>query len=161
MAEPINMKMNVDVQGIPEPRELDLKAGWKTTEFWIALVMQAVGVWLISRDKDDLGFMLCSMSGLGYHGSRTLVKRGLTVPGKAVVNAALLLCVLFLPGCSAGYVRADAVWPTLEPVLQRHDDYLLDDPELSELEKRIQLRSTELQRKTFRTALGLEPEQPQ
>jgi hypothetical protein len=53
----------------------ELKSGWKTTEFWIAVAMKLLGAWLISKGKDELGVMLITISGGGYMGSRTLAKR--------------------------------------------------------------------------------------
>lgn len=52
-----------------------LKDGFRTSEFWVAVAMFLVGLFLMSKGKDELGMGLITISGLGYKASRTLVKR--------------------------------------------------------------------------------------
>lgn len=59
----------------PSGTPIDLKAGWKSTEFWIAVAMFLAGLYLMSKGKDELGMGLITISGVGYKASRTLVKR--------------------------------------------------------------------------------------
>ena len=67
-----------------------LKSGLKTTEFWVALLLCGVGVWLITRGHDEIGGLLIAASGLGYKVSRGMAKKG----------AALVLACLLIGGCA-------------------------------------------------------------
>lgn len=68
-----------------------------------------------------------------------------------IVCAAALLC---LSGCLAPKrtVNADALTPTLGPVLERHDAYVSADESLDDLEKETYLRSSALLKGTMITA---------
>jgi hypothetical protein len=83
MADEKDLKFKVDVD-VDDPNNLiTLKSGWKTTEFWIALVMLLIGVGLIAKGEGPptndllqaLGTALVSTSGLGYTAARTALKR--------------------------------------------------------------------------------------
>jgi hypothetical protein len=49
-------------------------------------------------------------------------------------------------GCQSGTIQATAVDGTFRRVADRHDKYIASDASLSPLEKRIDLRDTELLR---------------
>ena len=63
-----------------------------------------------------------------------------------------LLLLVTLSGCHQGYVRAEALDGTLNPVMDRHDAYVKADEGLSEIEKEVFLNSTLLLRKTIKEA---------
>lgn len=65
----------------------------------------------------------------------------------------LILALAFLlPSCSTNMISVEALEPALSPVIQRHDAYVADDPALSEDEKEIFLRTTELLRRLLEEA---------
>lgn len=58
---------------------------------------------------------------------------------------ALLISLVLLCGCGTpGYIRADAIDGTVKRIRQRHDFYVKADSELAPLERRANLRDTEL-----------------
>lgn len=61
----------VDFDQIP-----GLKAGIKTTEFWITAVCLVAGYVLISKGQESIGGMLMAVATGGYQMSRGLAKHG-------------------------------------------------------------------------------------
>lgn len=76
-------------------------------------------------------------------------RRGLVV----AIFALIALAVLAAQGCCTGHVRAEALQGPFSKIKARHDAYVLQDEALSEVEKRIHLRSTMLVEKTLKEAL--------
>lgn len=65
--------------------------------------------------------------------------------GYVILVLSLIGLLLTSFGCSPkGYVRASEIKPGFEKVRERHDAYVLADPTLSPLEKRIATRTTTL-----------------
>lgn len=65
---------------------------------------------------------------------------------------------LALLGASCTHmISADAVDGTLRRVADRHDAYVQADPQLSDLERRADLRDTQLLRQALDTAEGKAP----
>lgn len=82
---------------------LDVKAGVRTTEFWLAVATFVVGLTLVIVGKTEIqqlvGAGLLSLTSIGYSVSRGLVKKA----------AVILLCVSFM-GCGTineQYIQAD------------------------------------------------------
>lgn len=65
----------------------------------------------------------------------------------------LLLSLVLLTGCCTGHVSASALEDTIAPVMSRHDAYVTNDEGLTDLQKRLYLRSTTLLRKTLAEAV--------
>lgn len=77
----------------------------------------------------------------------------------ASAGLAAALSLLLFVGCQGpqGYVDANAISPTLLPVLERHDRFLDDDPTndpvpQDEREREVWLRSSRMLRETVETA---------
>jgi hypothetical protein len=51
-----------------------LKAGWRTSEFWVTLVALAMAAALMYRGRDELATVVLSVATGGYHASRAIVK---------------------------------------------------------------------------------------
>lgn len=102
------------------------------------------GLILILVGQTEIGVPLLSAS----------VGVALGKSGGTKVTGVLLLAVLALPlaGCQTGMVRVDAIEPALTSVMERHDTYVKEDPNLTELAKEIYLRTTELLRKLLEEA---------
>lgn len=145
-------KVQVDLE-VNDPNNvmslMTAKNGWKTTEFWIALVMLALGTWLIEKGQDTLGAVIVAMSGTGYQASRTLVKRA--------VRVGVLLLALTLGGCHASCLTPENVGPAMTAVADRHDFYVNGDNRLTETEREVYTRTTALIRDVLREA-GYVPE---
>ena len=63
------------------------------------------------------------------------------------------LLLLSLVGCCGqGYVRVDSIQDTVAAISSRHDAYVKADESLSDLQKRIALRSTSTLGKTLKEA---------
>lgn len=72
--------------------------------------------------------------------------------GEAAFYAVLTLC-LWMGGCGApGYIKAEAIEGTLHRVIERHDHYTDRDIGLAPLERRANLRDTELLMKLLEEA---------
>lgn len=57
-------------------------------------------------------------------------------------------------GCtSPNAIDASVLQPVTDPVIDRHDSYVNDDPNLSDADRELYLRSSELLRSTIREAL--------
>lgn len=131
--------MKTESEGDME-RVAALKAGWRTTEFWIALGMKLIGVYLISKGQDELGSAIVLAGGGGYMLGRTSVKKA-----ARVVSALLVVCLLALPGCACDrHLDVDNVGPLIEKVCTRHDAYVSVDPSLSPEERSTALRSSQI-----------------
>ncbi len=63
---PEDLKMNIS----PKP-------GYKTTEFWMNIILATIGIILILTDKETLGTLLLGAAGVSYTGARGLAKAGL------------------------------------------------------------------------------------
>jgi hypothetical protein len=51
-----------------------LKAGWKTSEFWVTLAMIAGAALLFSKGQDTHATVLLTLAGTGYKTIRTIQK---------------------------------------------------------------------------------------
>ena len=76
---------------------------------------------------------------------------------KILVALTLTVTMLFVTGCCSGHVAVSAIEGNLTIVLDRHDAYINSGKsptgaELSDLQKRVQLRSTRLLRETMEAA---------
>lgn len=90
-----------------------------------------------------------------YDSLRVMRQRSDTVKWSTIVLCALavFLSLLALTGCGTpGYVRADAIEGTLNRALDRHDAYVREDESLSDLQKRTDLRDSELLRRVVKEA---------
>lgn len=68
----------------------------------------------------------------------------------------LLVSMLSITSCASREptIRADAIAPLLEDVIERHDTYVASDPELSAPERLIYLESSALLRQAIDEARG-------
>lgn len=133
----------------------DPKPGYKTTEFYLTLIGNLVGILLLagvfpvdSALGKVLGAASLVLSNLGYGISRAMVKSAAQV-------ALLVLLPFFMIGCSKGMIRADAIAPLTTDVCDRHDAILtgkLDPKTISEADKATYLRSSALLRKALQEA---------
>lgn len=57
-----------------------LKAGWKTSEFWITLVLLAAGCFMAYRGNDTMATILWVVPGTSYKAVRTILKLKQGVP---------------------------------------------------------------------------------
>jgi hypothetical protein len=117
---------------------------WKDYSKVLGLAMLAAGLTLILVGYTDIGIpLLAAATGVALGKS-----------GGTKVTGVLLLAVLALPlaGCQTGMVRVDAIEPALTSVMERHDTYVKEDPNLTDLMKEIYLRTTELLRKLLEEA---------
>lgn len=130
------------------------KAGWKSTEFWIAVGMFLVGCWLIEKDHVELGTGLITLSGFSYTGSRHMIK---TQALKRVAMFLLLPGLVLLQGCCSGHVSAQAMGELCWPTWQRHDAYVREDQALDPLKQESYLTTTVIGRRILEEA-GYEPE---
>lgn len=119
------------------------KPGIRTTEFWMSVALFLLGVFLMSKGKDEVGAALMGASGFGYTMSRGMAKKAASV---------LLLCVVLAgAGCTpSGYVKASELRPLVERVVKRHDDYVKADKTLTAAESKSCLLSTELIREALK-----------
>ncbi len=68
------------------------------------------------------------------------------------LRVVFLVPVLFLASCQTGMVRADAIDGPVNRISDRHDTYVREDGSLSDDEKSIYLRSSELLRRIVEEA---------
>lgn len=90
-----------------------------------------------------------------YDSLRVMRQRSDTMKWSTLVlcSIAAFLGLLVLTGCGTpGYVRADAIDGTLFRTLDRHDAYVREDESLSDLQKRTDLRDSELLRRVVTEA---------
>lgn len=139
------------------------RPGWKTTEFWITLVLTAAGLVTASgafgAESEVVrvaGLVLSLGASLGYKASRTAVKKASII--------LILILPLVLVGCPGGMIRASEVKDTWGYVRSTHDQ-LIDKgtvtmdgqekkpSELSDLEKRTLKRNTASFQKAMDSAL--------
>lgn len=151
-------KVNVDVEVNDPNHLLTVKAGWKTTEFWIGLLMTLIGAWLIEKGKDELGAVLVAVGGLGYQGSRALVKKA---PPRLISGLLLAALLIFAPGCNSTSMDADEVGPLILRVCDRHDLYVTTDPNLDDTRRESMLRSSHLLRVAVEAARSPLPDPDQ
>lgn len=78
---------------------------------------------------------------------------------RRIIPLVLVVAILFIgPGCMRkGYVKVGAIEGLVEKVSTRHDAYINADDSLSDLKKRVALRSTALLRKVVAEAKGEKP----
>ena len=50
------------------------KPGYKSTEFWITIILSVIGAVLIATGKQELGAALLGAAGISYNGTRGLAK---------------------------------------------------------------------------------------
>ena len=129
---------------------LKAKDGWRTTEFWIALVMTAIGAWLIAKGKEEIGGVLVAMAGSGYTAGRTVVKRA--------VRVSLVLLALCLSGCHASCLTPVNVGPAMTDALNRHDTYVSEDGALTPTQREVYLTTSLMIRDVLHEA-GYPPEE--
>lgn len=62
-----------------------------------------------------------------------------------IICLVLALLILMMAGCCpySDHVSVKAIKPALDKVIPRHDKYVQEDPNLMEIERRLQLRTTE------------------
>lgn len=132
-----------------------VKPGYKTTEFWLMLVVTIAGLLpaagLFPSDSQILkvcGLIVSAATALGWTYKRTDLK-------KSVV---LLMCLgmLALGGCHTGEIQAVAVDGLVRDITNRHDQFIrgeLKAENLSAADKATYLRSTEILRGTVKEAL--------
>jgi len=53
-----------------------MKTGYKTSEFWITILLSVAGMILLTLGKDNLGTALLAAGGFSYSTSRGLAKLG-------------------------------------------------------------------------------------
>lgn len=130
----------------------DVKPGFKTTEFWLMLIVTIAGLLpsagIFKTDSVVLkvaGLVVSVISTLGYGFFRTSVK-----------NAAQILMLCLLPlwavGCHKGEIQVGNVAPLTTDVCDRHDKLIkgeLDPKSISEADKATYLRSSALLRKVL------------
>lgn len=76
---------------------------------------------------------------------------------KTLIALALILAIVPLAGCTCkGMVRAEAVAPLIEDVAKRHDALVEADAGMTEAQKEVALRSTEILRRLMEEALAEE-----
>lgn len=67
--------------------------------------------------------------------------------------AFLLMLAIMTSGCvPKGYVKAEAIKPSIDLIRGRHDTYVEKDPDLTEVEKRTYLRTGEILDKVLQEA---------
>jgi hypothetical protein len=117
------------------------KAGAKSTEFWLTLLVNAVGVALLAYGAAKGNDTLAAVGGVLIavaQGTYTLGRSG-------VKKAAALVLVFVMLGCGTpGYVKASAIEPTVTRIIHRHNAYVQADPAISDLERGASLRDGEL-----------------
>ena len=135
----------------PKPEAPASKPGFKTPEFWLtafaALVSALLSSGLFMPDSkvmQILGVAGMVLTVLGYTVARTGMKKTLV----------LLICVgmLAIAGCCRGHISADAVDGLITDVTVRHDKLVTQAPDIKPEDKATYLRSSELLRKTVKTA---------
>ena len=138
------------------PTSTPVKPGWKTTEFWIMLIVTIAGLLptagLFPSDSQIVkvcGLIVSAATAIGWTYKRTDLKK----------SAQLLMFVLLplglLGGCHTGEIRADAIHGSVQIICDRHDamiDGKLDPKTISEADKATYKRSTELLRKVVNEA---------
>jgi len=106
-----------------------VKAGYKTTEFWIMLVVALAGLIPMSGliPEGHWGVKVCGLvvslaATLGYTMARSGVKKTTDV----VIKLLLVACMIaLLAGCGTqGYVKAGNILPAVELVTYGYDDML-------------------------------------
>lgn len=131
-------------------REREVLASFVTILIGLALL----GIGLASGDGElrsiGVTFVVTGVAALGV--ARGLAKIGSGPPPPAAAGLLLAACLAFPGCCGAGAVRAEAIAPAVEKVSARHDAYVKADASLSEVDRRIFLRSTELLRKVLAEA---------
>jgi hypothetical protein len=144
----VNLEVN-DPNGVLSL--LKTKDGWKTTEFWIAVAMTLVGVWLVERGQDTIGAALVALAGTGYKVSRTAVKR--------VMRVSVLLLALLLGGCHGQCLTPENVGPSMVDVLDRHDAYVhQNETRLTEVEQEVYLNTSAMLRKVLHESGYVDPD---
>lgn len=130
-----------------------IKPGYKTTEFWLSTAATLVGALMAivpneSKAMQYLGLAAMVLSVLGYG-----------VVRKSIKNAAQVILIVMVPfvavGCCTGTVRADAIKGLNADVCNRHDAFIkgeLKAENLSEADKALYLRSSQLLRKAIQEA---------
>lgn len=71
---------------------------------------------------------------------------------KRFKTLSLLVSMLFLASCQTGMIRADAIDGPVNRIADRHDAYVKEDNSLSNEERAIYLRSSELLRRVIAEA---------
>ena len=66
--------------------------------------------------------------------------------------ALILLLLTFVSGCCPGMVRVEAIDGTVDSITERHDAYVEADTTLTDEQKEVYLRSTELLQKLLKEA---------
>lgn len=61
-----------------------LKAGWKTTEFWLTIALLAAGAFMAYKGNDTMATTLWISTGVSYKATRTIQK---IAHGKSIVEA--------------------------------------------------------------------------
>lgn len=135
-----------------------MKPGWKTSEFWISLIVVIAGAVMAVYPQESQAFKIAgiamsTLTALGY----TTVRGGVKKAAKLLLVVAILGAVA---GCTQGMIRADAIDGSIDLVTKRHDAMLLGklDPkdlngdgkvdEKDEADRRTYLRTSELLRYT-------------
>jgi hypothetical protein len=132
-----------------ETTETQVRPGYKTTEFWLTLIVAIAGAVTAAGLPAEhpavriAGIVVSAGAALGYTFVRGGVKRG----AKMLLVAALISMVA---GCCKGHINADAIERSVKIVTERHDKMLkgeIDPKSVSAEDKATFLRTTELLRK--------------
>lgn len=131
------------------------KPGYKTTEFWLTIVVTIAGFVAAAGFADDspmvkvAGMVLALGAAMGY----TVVRGGVKKAAKI-----LLICMLplFVASCCKGHIRADSIDGLIDRVTERHDRFIKGEPTTADKDpakKDSHLRSSELLRKVVDEAI--------
>ena len=147
----------------PATKAPDPKPGWQSTEFWLTLGAQVVGMLLtlgiVNVEAADqlqagldqmIGGVVQLVSLAFYTSSRSKVK----APVKPPPASALLLCGLLLCACSApGVVKTDSgLQGLVVDVTELHDDYVNGDEGVSAPDRQAWLAQSSRLRSTLLSA---------
>lgn len=134
----------------------DVKSGFKTTEFWIMLVVTLAGLLPMSGifKTDSVALKICGLivslaTAMGWTAMRTSLKKA------AQVLVFVLVPLSVLGGCCTGTIKASEVDPLWGDVCNRHDKLVkgeLDPKSISEADKATYLRSTQILRQILSEA---------
>jgi len=136
-----------------------MTAGWRTTEFWIAVLCIVGGVILLAMGKEDIGKWLIGIGAGGY-----VLSRGVAKIGGATKIVGVVLILGALIGCCQHHLPVDLVGGTMLNVCTTQDELLtgkMDPKDLNgdgvvdakdELRRRVFLRDSELTRAAIEEA---------
>lgn len=118
-----------------------LKAGVKTTEFWVSVAAIAIAAVLLYKGKDELAAFVTGAVGITYPSVRSMAKKAAVTALKGV---GVMVLLLSLAGCCVGHIRAASIAPTFKRIRARHDAAVKVAKYASEVQRDADLVDTEV-----------------